>query len=321
MKKNQRLNWRRVFWTFIVCIVSIIAVDCVRRQFYDTTTGSIIVNGNFKSLDISGSNITILSTDSEPDAEGSVEHLGYSQINISRESMYTGSLCLINAGNPANGIFLSMTGLAETKNDFYILRDENMVLSIEAAGQLNKMMSDYNAATENDNFVVYSTTQSYSGADSIYTVSYPESITGYTVDLAIKSSSGDIIEYDGMDTESWIIDNCTKYGFIVRYPQDKESITGVSASVAHLRYVGDVHAAIMKEKNYCLEEYIDFLKNYTLDTGAFEYTLNEKTYEIYYASADMNGAETTKTTISVPVDFNYTISGNNIDGFIITVIK
>lgn len=90
MKKNQRLNWRRVFWTFIVCIVSIIAVDCVRRQFYDTTTGSIIVNGNFKSLDISGSNITILSTDSEPDAEGSVEHLGYSQINISRESMYTG---------------------------------------------------------------------------------------------------------------------------------------------------------------------------------------------------------------------------------------
>ena len=32
----------------------------------------------------------------------------------------------------------------------------------------------------------------------------------------------------------------------------------------------------------------------------------------------MNGAE---TTISVPVDFNYTISGNNIDGFIITVIK
>ena len=61
--------------------------------------------------------------------------------------MYTGSLCLINAGNPANGIFLSMTGLAETKNDFYILRDENMVLSIEAAGQLNKMMSDYNAAS------------------------------------------------------------------------------------------------------------------------------------------------------------------------------
>lgn len=318
MKKNQRLNWRRVFWTFIVCIVSIIAVDCVRRQFYDTTTGSIIVNGNFKSLDISGSNITILSTDSEPDAEGSVEHLGYSQINVSRESMYTGSLCLINAGNPANGIFLSMTGLAETKNDFYILRDENMVLSIEAAGQLNKMMSDYNAATGNDNFVVYSTTQSYSGEDSIYTVSYPESITGYTVDLAIKSSSGEIIEYDGMDTESWIIDNCTKYGFIVRYPQDKESITGVSASVAHLRYVGDVHAAIMKEKNYCLEEYIDFLKSYTLDTGAFEYTLNEKSYEIYYASADMNGAE---TTISVPVDFNYTISGNNIDGFIITVIK
>jgi D-alanyl-D-alanine carboxypeptidase len=59
----------------------------------------------------------------------------------------------------------------------------------------------------------------------------------------------------------WISDRCHEYGFIVRYPQDKTAITGIIFEPWHLRYVGNPHASFMKENNYCLEEYIEYLEN------------------------------------------------------------
>lgn len=57
----------------------------------------------------------------------------------------------------------------------------------------------------------------------------------------------------------WIEENAYKYGFIVRYPKDKESITGYIHEPWHLRYVGNVAEFIYKY-NLCLEEYIKMFK-------------------------------------------------------------
>ena len=57
----------------------------------------------------------------------------------------------------------------------------------------------------------------------------------------------------------WLHEHCWAYGFILRYPEDKEGITGIAAEAWHFRYVGQPHAQIMKENNWCLEEYIQTL--------------------------------------------------------------
>ncbi len=50
---------------------------------------------------------------------------------------------------------------------------------------------------------------------------------------------------------------CHEYGFIIRYPKDKETITGISYEPWHLRYVGKPHAEIMMESGLTMEEYLD----------------------------------------------------------------
>ena len=49
--------------------------------------------------------------------------------------------------------------------------------------------------------------------------------------------------------------HCAEYGFILRYPQGKESITGVTYEPWHYRYVGREAAQIMMQRGITLEEY------------------------------------------------------------------
>ena len=60
----------------------------------------------------------------------------------------------------------------------------------------------------------------------------------------------------------WLRENCAKYGFIIRYPQYKEAITGYGYEPWHIRYVGVDIATEIMEKNITLEEYLGL---YTID--------------------------------------------------------
>ena len=53
---------------------------------------------------------------------------------------------------------------------------------------------------------------------------------------------------------------CGEYGFIIRYPEGKESITGTSYEPWHLRYVGQPHAKIIMESGLTLEEYFELFE-------------------------------------------------------------
>lgn len=60
---------------------------------------------------------------------------------------------------------------------------------------------------------------------------------------------GDTKEYQ------WVVKNCYKYGFILRYREGTSKITGISHEPWHFRYVGKQAAKIIHEKGYTLEEY------------------------------------------------------------------
>ena len=54
----------------------------------------------------------------------------------------------------------------------------------------------------------------------------------------------------------WLMDNAYKYGFVLRYPEGKKDITGLSFAPWHFRYVGIDLAKILHDQNLTLEEYL-----------------------------------------------------------------
>lgn len=53
----------------------------------------------------------------------------------------------------------------------------------------------------------------------------------------------------------WMAENCARFGFILRYPEDKEDITEINYEPWHLRYVGIPVATYIMENGLCLEEF------------------------------------------------------------------
>ncbi|WP_368657223.1 D-alanyl-D-alanine carboxypeptidase family protein [Metabacillus halosaccharovorans] len=83
--------------------------------------------------------------------------------------------------------------------------------------------------------------------------------TGLAMDISSRSVNLEITEEFGDTKEGkWVQENAHRAGFIIRYPKNKESLTGYQYEPWHLRYVGKEKAAIMYEKDLTLEEY--FLK-------------------------------------------------------------
>lgn len=113
---------------------------------------------------------------------------------------------------------------------------------------------------------------------------------------------------------AWFNDNCYSYGFILRYPEGKDSLTGSAYEKGIFRYVGVCHAYYMYKNNLCLEEYLDLIKQYTPENPLI-IDVQNKSYEVYYQPMEDGLA----STVSVPNDSAYLISGNNSDGFIITI--
>lgn len=88
----------------------------------------------------------------------------------------------------------------------------------------------------------------------------------YATGLAFDVTAHDIAELDAtvvsqLPTNQWLMQNCSTFGFIVRYPEGKDSVTGHSYEPWHFRYVGRDAAVFMTTNNLTLEEF------YTLVNG------------------------------------------------------
>ncbi len=67
--------------------------------------------------------------------------------------------------------------------------------------------------------------------------------------------------FDQTATYRWLKNNAEDHGFIMRYAKDKQDITKVIYEPWHYRYVGVEHAKAINDLGYCLEEYVEYLKN------------------------------------------------------------
>lgn len=76
---------------------------------------------------------------------------------------------------------------------------------------------------------------------------------GFAVDINAENGTADEKAY------SWLSEYAHEYGFILRYPNSKSHITGISYEPWHFRYVGKNHAKRIYEQGLCLEEYVEKL--------------------------------------------------------------
>ena len=105
----------------------------------------------------------------------------------------------------------------------------------------------------------YGMTREEAEENALLTIQKPghsEHHTGLAVDFNNVAR-----DFENTDAYAWLMENAEKYGFVERYPEDKEEITGIDYECWHFRYVGRDNAAAMNELGMCLEEYVLYLKN------------------------------------------------------------
>lgn len=144
---------------------------------------------------------------------------------------------------------------------------------------------------------------------------HSEHQTGLAMDLGLKQEHIDFIrpEFPYSGICQTFRQKAPDFGFVERYPKGKEAVTGIGHEPWHFRYVGVPHAAIMTELNLTLEEYTDFLRQFPRGERPYLYCKDSLTVTVSYVAAD--GAV---TGVELEAACPYSVSGNNVDGFIIT---
>jgi D-alanyl-D-alanine carboxypeptidase len=86
---------------------------------------------------------------------------------------------------------------------------------------------------------------------------HSEHQTGLTLDL-VSTKNQTLTKFIESEEYKWLLNNAHKYGFIIRYPQDKYKITGYKSETNHLRYVGIEFATTLYNEQITLDEYIAY---------------------------------------------------------------
>lgn len=128
--------------------------------------------------------------------------------------------------------------------------------SASAEGYYLMVSSSYRSYQEQE--IVYNNYKKTRGqkyADSIAArPGASEHQTGLTLDIFSKLNNNKN-SFKDTDTAKWLKDNSYKFGFILRYPEDKVNVTGYSYEAWHFRYVGKDVAKYIYDNNITFEEY------------------------------------------------------------------
>lgn len=230
-------------------------------------------------------------------------------MKLPETSIHTGSLILVNAAHPFHE---PAPDLVDIGSGVLLARQPSRVLLQILAhihrGEQIVPVSGWRSKEEQT--AIYTQALRDSGAEfTRQFVALPgcsEHQTGLAIDLALKSGSIDFIRPDFPYSGVCQVfrETAVRFGFIERYPKGKEHITGIAHEPWHFRYVGAPHAEIMQQHSLCLEEYIDFLK-----AAPYIYHSGETCIRITYCP---------QGDVEVENGTPYTVSGDNIDGSILT---
>jgi D-alanyl-D-alanine carboxypeptidase len=276
---------------------------------------------------------TIPTTPTEPVVSASLEVQGPPAPSPSPEpvvSTPTGDLSLVNSEH--SWTFPEDTDLVsvyENCLDTYYVRDLSVMLEERVMEPLNQMLADFYTATDCTDLLICAGYRTLEDQQALWdngietqglehTAAYiaqpgcSEHHTGLALDFTMYDVySGIDYDFDGTEDSAWILENCWKYGFVQRYPEGKSQITGISTEPWHFRYVGEPHAYLMHQNDMCLEEYLEWLTEYTWDGAHLQVEYDGTNYEIWCCP---------ESDPHYPDSGSYTVSSDNCGNVIITLV-
>lgn len=188
------------------------------------------------------------------------------KINIEEYAQYINPKSLfeytdvINSSNPADGEYLFTDLISAPKKSDRVSGE--IQLRECAAKALEAMLLEANENGLSRIYVfrgyVTDSELSENAKDKEYTslygkTEYDEHRLGLTAELYYKYRD---MSFEEAESFRWLRENAHKFGFVLRYPKDKESRTGVDYRPWSFRFVGRYNAVKMYEENLCLEEYV-----------------------------------------------------------------
>lgn len=244
-------------------------------------------------------------------------------ITLNKNDIHKGSIILINKCYPLvkQGQEISLISVCSDNPDIRLEITTAAILT-HMIGMLNCKediipISGYRSMEEQQRIYTKSLEENGKAFTEKYVAlpNHSEHQTGLAIDLALMQSNIDNIcpefPYEGICNV--FREKAQYYGLIERYQMGKEKVTGIAHEPWHFRYIGYPHSLIMKEKNFVLEEYIEFIRFFPYKDNHFIVNVNKQIVEIFYVNASSH------TEIQLPEDSIHQISGNNVDGFIVTI--
>jgi len=245
-------------------------------------------------------------------------------ISLSKDMVHTGHLILVNRDYPyREGLPEKTLAPVNATNNGVLLEHRfasvyNSLMDKLCAKRKITAVSGWRSQREQEQ--IYTDSLSENGVD--FTAKYvalpghSEHQSGLAVDLALNQPDIDFLRpyfpHNGVCGAFREI--AGKFGIIERYPEGKENITGISHESWHFRYVGAPHAMIMEQTGDTLEEYHKRIRQYPYGHKPLKYNFGSSEVQISYLPADRD-----IVTFEIESDIPYSVSGNNMDGFIITM--
>ena len=309
---------------------SAVLESSTNAQIEDEESQNSLSESSISQSEVSENETSESEASQDEGSQSTAPAVSYTYVTKTNDEMHEGDLILVNQYHQCMVDGEDTASIYENKTSTYVVANATIMLNKSVIYALNDLMDAFYNVQGATDIMVTSAYRSYSKQVTLFNneinsrgseesaalyvarPGYSEHQTGLALDLDLnvtKSSGG--IYYSGTGVYEWINKNCQNYGFIVRYPEDKTDITGITYEPWHLRYVGVPHAVYITENNLCLEEYIELLHGYTKD-NPLEITHDGTTYYVYSVEAGSY-----ETEVPVPEDYEYTISGDNCGYFIV----
>ena len=252
---------------------------------------------------------------------------GFLLAELEETAIHRGELILVNNDNPFHFPQEQiLTTVWDHKSGSYLVRSTDLLLSPAALDAVNAMLDDFLAQGHEKtiNLVAgwrsadtqqYLFDRSAERSGLVHARQYvalpgcSEHHTGLAVDFSLYFGDGSSADFTGEGEYAWIMDHCAQYGLVSRYKSEKESITGIAYEPWHFRYVGVPHAAVMERAGMCLEEYIAYLRMFPYGGEHLWIDEGNDRYEVWFEEG---------SDVHLPIEGEYTVSGNNVDGLIVT---
>ena len=262
------------------------------------------------------------------------DEIDFGMESLSPDDVRQGPLILVNSDYPTEDATDGLATVFAKKSDIVTVMDMTVRLNEEAIEAINKMAADFQTATgHTDLFVLsgfvskdeqkrrYEADLQRTGNETSTSFDLPgcnDFESGYTFELSLFIN-GVFEDFTDEGDYAWILQHCAEYGFVQRYPEGKSEFTHVTDRPWVFRYVGTPHAWYMYKNKLCLEEYTELLEMHPFEgEHAFINDQLGREYEVYYVSVDPDDPEP-DTVIPMPIDCQYSYTGNNKHGFYVTV--